>query len=50
VDLVDGEAVKFFAQRELNGTALRNCSRYIREWVTRERAEITEVSGEMEDA
>jgi hypothetical protein len=50
VDLVDGEAVKFFAERELNGTALRNCSPYIREWVTRERAEITEVSGDMEDA
>jgi hypothetical protein len=39
VDLVDREAVKFLAQRELNGTVLRNCSAYVREWVTREQAE-----------
>src|SRR5271154_3976855 len=37
--LVDREAVKFFALREANGTELRNCPPYIREWVTRERAE-----------
>lgn len=49
VDLIDREAVKFLAQRELHGTVLRNCSGYIREWVTRERAEMTE-SGEIEDA
>ncbi len=47
VDLVDREAVKFLVQRELNGTVLRNCSPYIREWVTRER---TETSGDIEDA
>ena len=40
VDLVDREAVKFLAQRELNGAVLRNCSPYIREWVTRERMEV----------
>jgi hypothetical protein len=39
VDLIDREVVKFLAQRELNGTVLRNCSAYVREWVTRERAE-----------
>ena len=50
VDLVDREAVKFLAQRELNGTVLRNCSPYIREWVTRERTEMMEKSGETEDA
>jgi hypothetical protein len=48
--LVDREVVKFIAQRELNGTALRNCPPYIREWVTKERAETTETSGESEDA
>jgi len=36
--LVDREAVKFLGLRESNGTQLRNCSAYIREWVTRERA------------
>jgi hypothetical protein len=40
VDLVDREAVTFLAQREINGTVLRNCSPYIREWVTRERMEV----------
>ena len=49
VELVDREAVKFFAQRELNGTVLRNCSAYIREWVTRERTEMTETTGVVED-
>jgi hypothetical protein len=37
--LVDIEAVKLLALREANGTELRNCPPYIREWVTRERAE-----------
>jgi hypothetical protein len=37
--LVDREAVKIFALNEANGTELRNCPPYIREWVTRERAE-----------
>jgi hypothetical protein len=50
VDLVDREAVKFLAQRELNGSVLRNCSPYIREWVTRERTEMMETSGDSEDA
>jgi hypothetical protein len=36
--LVDREAVTFLGERESNGTELRNCSAYIREWVTRERA------------
>ena len=39
VSLVDREAVKLLARRETNGTELRNCPPYIREWVTRERAE-----------
>ena len=37
--LVDREAVKLLALNEANGTELRNCPPYIREWVTRERAE-----------
>jgi hypothetical protein len=37
--LVDREAVKLLALSEADGTELRNCSPYIREWVTRERAE-----------
>ena len=37
--LVDREAVQLLAFSETNGTELTNCSPYIREWVTRERAE-----------
>jgi hypothetical protein len=37
--LVDREAVKLLALSEANGTELRNCPPYIREWVTRESAE-----------
>ena len=50
VDLVDRVAVKFLAQREISGTVLRNCPAYIREWVKRERAEMMETSGDIEDA
>jgi hypothetical protein len=39
--LVDREAVKLLAVRESNGAELRNCPAYIREWVTRERADTT---------
>jgi hypothetical protein len=37
--LVDREAVKLFALCEANGTELRNCPPYVREWVKRETAE-----------
>ena len=37
--LADREAVKLLALSEANGAELRNCPPYIREWVTRERAE-----------
>ena len=50
VDLVDRDSVKFLAQRELNGTVLRNCSAYIREWVTRARTEMMETNGDIDDA
>jgi hypothetical protein len=39
VSLVDREAVQLLALTEDSGIELRNCPRYIREWVTRERAE-----------
>jgi len=37
--LVDRQGVKLLALSETNGTELRNCPLYIREWVTRERAD-----------
>ena len=40
VSLVDREAVQFLALTEHNGTDLRNCPAYVREWVTREWAEM----------
>ena len=38
VVLVDRAAVRLLACSENNGTELRNCPAYIREWVTRERS------------
>ncbi len=38
--LVDREAVKLLALSEASGTELRNCPPYIRQWVTKDRAEI----------
>jgi len=35
--LVDRHAVRFLKRCEKNGIELRNCSAYIREWITRER-------------
>jgi len=40
VSLVDYEAVQLLALAEYNQTELRNCPAYIREWVTREKADI----------
>jgi hypothetical protein len=37
--LVDREVVNLLALSEANGTELRNCPPYIREWITRDRAE-----------
>ena len=39
--LVDREAVKLLATSEANGIELKDCPAYIREWVTRERAQTT---------
>ena len=40
VILVNHEAATLLALCETNGTQLRNCPAYIREWVTRERAQM----------
>jgi hypothetical protein len=37
VKLVDRDVVQFLAGREAAGTELRNCSAYIREWITQEK-------------
>lgn len=36
--LVDRDAVTFLKRCESKGIELRNCSAYIREWITREKA------------
>ena len=40
VSLVDREAVQLLASVEDSGMELRNCLAYIREWVTREKADL----------
>lgn len=37
VKLVDRDAVRFLARCEETGAELRNCSAYIREWITQEK-------------
>lgn len=37
VKLVDRDAVHFLAQMEARGARLRNCSSFIREWISREQ-------------
>jgi anti-anti-sigma regulatory factor len=37
VKLVDRDAVRFLAQVEAQGAKLRNCSAFIREWISQER-------------
>ena len=37
VQLVDAEAVEFFARCEDAGIRLRNCPAYVREWIARNR-------------
>ncbi len=36
VTLLDRDAVKFLARREVDGIQLENCPAYIREWIERE--------------
>jgi anti-anti-sigma regulatory factor len=40
VKLVDRDAVRFLAQIETRGARLRNCSAFIREWISQERNEM----------
>jgi anti-anti-sigma regulatory factor len=35
--LVDREVVQLLALHESNGTEIKNCPLYVREWITRER-------------
>jgi len=37
--LVDQDAVTFLAQCEADNIQLKNCTAYIREWITRERGQ-----------
>ena len=37
VKLVDRDAVRFLGVCEVNGTELRHCSPYIREWIAKEK-------------
>jgi hypothetical protein len=37
VKLVDRDAVRFLAEVEADGAKLRNCSSFVREWISRER-------------
>lgn len=37
VKLVDRDTVRFLAQSEANGARLRNCSAFVREWITQEK-------------
>jgi hypothetical protein len=46
VKLADREAVRFLAQIETQGARLRNCSAFIREWISRERDNMKRVDAE----
>jgi len=37
VRLVDQDSIEFLSRCEANGTELRNCPAYIREWIERDR-------------
>jgi hypothetical protein len=39
--LIDQDAVKLLTAAEANGVELRNCPAYVREWITRERAQMS---------
>jgi anti-anti-sigma regulatory factor len=46
VKLVDRDAVRFLARIETQGARLRNCSAFIREWISRERNEMNRAEAE----
>jgi anti-anti-sigma regulatory factor len=41
VKLVDRDAVRFLAQSEADGARLKNCSAFIREWISQETKGMT---------
>jgi|SRR4030095_6308937 hypothetical protein len=49
VDLIDGDAVRFLAIIEADGGTLRNCPAFIREWISRERAQLRQDRRKRED-
>jgi len=46
VKLVDREAVRFLTQIEAQGARLRNCSAFIREWISQERNDMKRADAE----
>ncbi len=46
VDLVDVEGVRFLNACRASGVSVLHCSPYIREWMSRERAEATKARGD----
>lgn len=46
VKLVDRDAVRFLAEIETRGAKLRNCSAFIREWISRERNGMRHTTGQ----
>src|SRR5262249_15449674 len=46
IKLVDRDAVRFLAQREAEGAKLRNCSAFIRAWVSQEWSEMDRAEAE----
>jgi anti-anti-sigma regulatory factor len=48
VKLVDRDAVRFLAQIETQGARLRNCSAFIREWISQERNEMQQEEAEQQ--
>jgi anti-anti-sigma regulatory factor len=46
VKLVDRDSVRFLAQIEAQGARLRNCSAFIRKWISQERNEIKRAEAE----
>jgi anti-anti-sigma regulatory factor len=48
IKLVDRDAVRFLAQSEAEGTKLRNCSAFIREWISQERNEMQRKEAEQQ--
>jgi len=48
IKLADRDAVRFLAQSEAEGTKLRNCPAFIREWISQERNELQREEAEQQ--